>query len=320
LTGIIDQRPFHDSIAVGTKAGDTGMVAIRTTSAVDKWLYAALQQSAACYGLAIRASADSLVHLRLAVTVAGLDGVYNKDEYRANVALSARLSDSASILWSGAVAGEKTMPASFPRTGYDLGICLNRALVRALHTLDMHLAAVIDSLHATEPVVTPPPYGGRYRPELIDSICDLDKSLYVIAGSRTAREVYDYMRRQEYLFKADQKAVLDKCPLIEGKMFVVVEISGKGTIGYAEVARSNIECPQLAKKVLSRLRAMRFKTGKSGAATSVVYKIGFDKMAQLSVTEKNKAAKTAGAGLIALLIFSLFYWLLLRPALFDSNG
>jgi hypothetical protein len=177
----------------------------------------------------------------------------------------------------------------------------------------MHLAAVIDSLHATVPVVA-------YRPELIDSICNLDKSLYVIDGSRTAQEIYDNLLQRRYQFKADQRSALDKCPLIEGTMFIVFEISGTGTIGYAEVVRSGIDCPRLAQRVLAELRAMRFMADKSGAPTAVVYKISFEKMARPTAGQNSRTPQNGLAVLLALSILNLVYWVFIFPAISNSNN
>jgi hypothetical protein len=307
LSAIKDQRQMRDSVEYHKKTGDNQPIALPTSQPVAAWISSALVQCAGRYGVIV-APNTAAQSLSVSLTITEIGGVAGFEGYSSRVALEAEVRNSESVVWSGAVAGASRMAASLPVSDYDFGACLKFALGRALDTLSMHLAEAVDKQHATAPVaLISRPFGGKYRPDQIDSICDLGKSVYIINGSRTAQEVYDYLSRREYLFKDDQKSALDVCPLIKGDIFLILEIAGDGTIDHVDVARSDIDCPVLVKKMSKNFHAMQLSGIKSAEPTAVVYKIRFEDISQ-AVAAQKRAGRIIGGMItgVLLLLLNLF--------------
>jgi hypothetical protein len=303
LWNYTDQRAFRDSIGYYKKEGNGRLRVSRTSMGVESWVSRALMRAARAQGLRI-AVADRAAPLRLSLTVRDIGGSTAATGDSTAIGLATELWDGTGVLWRDTISGMKRRARSQQFLSDDFGQCLSNALSRAVDTVAQCLAAAVDSLQAAAPVKAPV-FGGKFGAERIDSICGLDKSLYVISGSRGAQEIYDFLRRREYLFKECQKTSLSaEYPFIDGEMFVMLEIGRDGRVGYVEVAKSTIACRLYTEKVLGTLRGFRFKTIDTSEPTAVVYKVRPLEL-KIVTDELNKAGTVLKVGVFLAVITAL---------------
>jgi len=217
------------------------------------------------------------------------------NSYEAEVTLSVVVSLRDRILldkkYSGYGNAGFNMVAEPEEFGRSVSLALADALRRLMADLPSAMVGAIDS-PASNPAIaldTAPRISNAFGPSApeqsspsgtpsVDSICKLDKKVYIVNGKRTAQSVFNFMKSQDSTMVALQTMRLELNPDVQGDVFVLMKIDETGAVRLAEIALSKIDDNLLETQIVETIKKMNFPKLKGETdLTTCLYKITFYK-------------------------------------------
>lgn len=277
-----DKRRITDSLLLkrGLRFQDSSQVPLSQSLA--PWITDGIRRELTRRGMVVITARPGTQAPVLSGAVISASARANVNYYMADLYLRIRLDRGDEAILNRRDSTGITRPGELPPTGPGVAATMSLARDEAVSGIADTVTAVlgiapevVDTPDSREDDIDSVPI--TYDRGYLDSICELNKTLYVVEGARTARSVYDHLEGKEGIFYQYQRQRLDQSPWVSGDLYLLMGIDEAGKVAYVTKLKSTVGDTVLQDQVIRRLKEIAFDPAPEGSGpTAVVYRVQFE--------------------------------------------
>ncbi len=305
-----DKRRITDSLLLkrGLRFQDSSQVSL--SQPLGPWITDEIRRELTRRGMAVITARAGTRAPVLSGTVISASARANVNYYMADLSMRIRLDRGDETLLNCRDSTGITRPGELPPTGPGVAATMSLALDEAVSGIADTVAAVlgiapevVDTPDSREDDIDSVPIA--YDRGFLDSICELNKILYVVEGARTAKSIYEHLQGKEAIFYQYQRQRLDQSLWIFGDLYLLMGIDEAGQVTHVTKLKSTVGDTVLQNQVIRRLREIPFNPAPEGSGpTAVVYRVRFE-LLDAGVNAAAVTLRVLGGVLTVLMLLSL---------------